>query len=62
MEVLPEVVESVMRRMLRTTPAFRDLVEVAVDEVVRDLLPTIAKQMVQDRLAELEGQEPEDAP
>jgi CheY-like chemotaxis protein len=61
MEVLPEVVESVMRRMLRTTPAFRDLVEVAVDEVVRDHLPTIAKQMVQDRLVELEAQEPEDA-
>ena len=59
MEVLPEVVESVLRRVLQTSPAFRDLVEVAVDEVVRDHLPTIAKQMVQDRMAELEAQEPE---
>lgn len=59
MEVLPEVVEVVLRRSLQTSPAFRDLVEVAVDEAVRAHLPTIARQMVQDRLAEIEAQDPE---
>ena len=59
MEVLPEVVEIVLRRSLQTSPAFRDLVEVAVDEAVRAHLPTIARQMVQDRLAEIEAQDPD---
>jgi CheY-like chemotaxis protein len=59
MEVLPEVVEVVLRRSLQTSPAFRDLVEVAVDEAVRAHLPAIARQMVQDRLAEIEAQDPD---
>ena len=59
MEVLPEVVEAVLRRALQTSPAFRDLVEVAVDEAVRAHLPTIARRVVQERLAEIEAQDPE---
>ncbi len=60
MEVLPEVVETVLRHSLQASPAFRDLVEVAVDEAVRARLPEIARRVVQERLAEIEAQEPDE--
>lgn len=54
MEVLPEVVEALLRNALVTSPAFRDLVSVAVEEAVRTQLPAIASRVVEDRLAVLE--------
>lgn len=55
MEVLPEVVEAILRNALVTSPAFRDLVSVAVEEAVRTQLPAIASRVVEDRLAVLES-------
>jgi CheY-like chemotaxis protein len=45
LEVLPEVVEGVLRRSLITSPAFRDLVAGAVDEAIRARLPDLARQI-----------------
>lgn len=56
MEVLPEVVEAILRNALETSPAFRDLVSVAVEEAVRTQLPAVASRVVEDRLATLEAQ------
>ena len=55
MEVLPEVVETVLRRTLQTSAAFRDLVEVAVDEAVRAHLHGIARRLIAERLSQLEA-------
>ncbi len=55
MEVLPEVVEAVLRQALVSSPAFRDLVSVAVEEAVRNQLPAIAARVVEARLAEIES-------
>ena len=55
LEVLPEVVEVVLRQALATSPGFRDLVEAAVDEAVRAQLAPIARSVVRERLAELEA-------
>jgi CheY-like chemotaxis protein len=55
LEVLPEVVEAVLRRTLQTSTAFRDLIEVAVDEAVRAHLPAIARRVIRERIAEIEA-------
>ena len=55
MEVLPEVVEAVLRNAVAHSPAFRDLLSVAVEEAVRTQLPAIASRVVEDRLALLES-------
>ena len=55
LEVLPEVVENVLRRTLQSSAAFRDLVEVAVDEAVRAHLPDIARRLIAERLSQLEA-------
>jgi CheY-like chemotaxis protein len=46
LEVLPEVVESVLRNALGSSAAFRDLVASAIDESVRNMTPEIARQVV----------------
>lgn len=56
LEMLPEVVESLLGKALATSPAFRELVEVAVDEAVRAQLQGIARRVVRERLAEIEAQ------
>ena len=55
MEVLPEVVEAVLRNAVTNSPAFRELLSVAVEEAVRTQLPAIASRVVEDRLALLES-------
>lgn len=55
LEVLPEVVEAVLRQALQGSPAFRDLVSVAVSEAVAESLPAIATRVVEARLAEIEA-------
>ncbi|MEL6346876.1 MAG: response regulator [Myxococcota bacterium] len=60
LEVLPEVVEAILRRVLQSSPAFRDLVAVAVDEAVRAHLPSIARRVVRERLAEIEATDSKD--
>lgn len=55
LEVLPEVVESVLRHALGGSTAFRELVAASVDEAVRDALPEIAAQVVRERLDLLEA-------
>ena len=53
--ILPEVVEAVINKAIATSPAFREMLEVAVEEVVRQELPAIARKAVRDRMAELEA-------
>jgi CheY-like chemotaxis protein len=55
LEVLPEVVEAILRHALGSSTAFRDLVSASVDEAVRDALPEIATRVVRERLAQLES-------
>jgi len=55
LEVLPEVVEAVLRHALGSSTAFRDLVAAAVDESVRETLPDIASKVVRERLTLLEA-------
>jgi CheY-like chemotaxis protein len=55
LEHLPEVVDTVLRRALATSPALRDLIEVAVDEAVRAQLGPIARSVIEERLAEIEA-------
>lgn len=55
LEVLPEVVDTVLRRLLATSPALRELVEVAVDEAVRAQVGPIARSVIRERLAEIEA-------
>lgn len=52
--ILPEVVEAVLNKAIATSPAFREMMEVAIEEVVRQELPPLARKAVRDRLAELE--------
>ncbi|MCB9778123.1 MAG: response regulator [Alphaproteobacteria bacterium] len=52
LEVLPEVVQRVLRHTLATDPAFRDLVEHAVDEAVRTQLPELVEHIASERLRE----------
>ncbi len=60
LEVLPEVVEVVLHKALSSSPAFRDLVEVAVEDAVRAQIGAIARRVIRERLAEIEagGDEP----
>lgn len=55
MEVIPEVVEAVLRNALSTSPAFRGLVEVAAREAVDERLPGMLRELVQERIAALEA-------
>lgn len=55
LDVLPEVVEAVLRQALHGSPAFRDLVSAAVAEAVAETLPAVATEVVKARLAKLEG-------
>jgi CheY-like chemotaxis protein len=55
MEVVPEVVEAVLRNALSTSPAFRGLVEVAAREAVDERLPAMLRELVQERIAALEA-------
>lgn len=55
LEVLPEVVEAVLRKALTSSRSFRDLIELAVDDAVRDQVPDIARRVIRERLAELEA-------
>jgi len=61
LEVLPEVVEAVWRRALQSSAAFRELVEVAVDEAVRAHLPAMARRIIRERIAEIEGGDGDEA-
>lgn len=55
LEVLPEVVEALLRNALDTSPTFRDLVEAAVDEAVSQHLPGIARKVLTERLDAVEA-------
>lgn len=55
LEVLPEVVESVLNKALHSSPAFRDMLEAAVDEAVRARIGVIARRVIRERLLELEA-------
>ena len=57
LEVLPLVVQRILRHSLVASPEFRDLVEVAVDEAVRAQLPELAERVVRERLRERELRE-----
>jgi len=46
LEVLPEVVEGILRNALGSSAAFRDLVAGAIDESVRNMTPEIARQVI----------------
>ncbi len=61
LEVLPEVVEVVLRRALHSSQSFRDLVETAVDDAVRAQLPALAERLVAERIRELEARRADDA-
>ena len=61
LEVLPEVVDVVLRRVLQSSSSFRDLVEGAVDEAVRAQVPAIAQRVVAERLAEMEARGHDDS-
>jgi len=61
LEVLPEVVEVVLRRTLATSDALRELVEKAVADAVADRLSEVAERVVRQRLAEIEAQASEEA-
>ncbi|MBL8614217.1 MAG: response regulator [Deltaproteobacteria bacterium] len=56
LEVLPEVVEAVLRNAVGSSVAFRDLVTAAVSEAVRAQLPEIAASIVRERLAAFEAE------
>lgn len=49
MEVLPEVVEGVLRNALGSSQSFRDLVAAAIDESVRSMTPEIARQVIAEQ-------------
>lgn len=55
LDVLPEVVEAVLTRALQTSPAFRDLIAVAVDDAVRARIDAIARRVVRERLEQEKG-------
>ncbi len=49
LEVLPEVVEGILRSALGSSQSFRDLVVAAVDESVRSMTPEIARQVIAEQ-------------
>jgi two-component system chemotaxis response regulator CheY len=55
LEVLPEVVEAVLRSSVGSSTAFRELVRAAVQDAVRVQLPELAGRIVRERLAEIEA-------
>ncbi len=56
LEVLPEVVEAVLRNALDTSPSFRDLVNATVQEVTESRMPEIAREVIRERLDEVEAE------
>jgi hypothetical protein len=52
--VLPEVVEIIINKAITTSPAFREMVEVAVEAALREELPGIARKVIRERMAEIE--------
>ncbi len=52
--VLPQVVEAVLNKAMSTSPAFREMVEVAVEDALREELPAIVRRVVRERMAEIE--------
>ncbi len=52
--VLPQVVEAVLNKAMSSSPAFREMVEVAVEDALREELPAIVRQVVRQRMAEIE--------
>lgn len=54
--VLPEVVDVVINKAIATSPAFREMLEVAVEEALREQLPRVVERVVQARLATNGGQ------
>ena len=56
LEVLPEVVEAVLRNAVGSSTAFRELVQAAVADAVRAQLPEIAAAVVRERLAAFEAE------
>lgn len=52
--VLPQVVEVVLNKAIATSPAFRELLEQAVMEAVREELPAMARRVIRERMAEIE--------
>ena len=60
LQVLPEVVEAVLRRSLHSSEAFRDMLAIAVDEAVRAQLPGIARQVVGEHVDELRSRNQDD--
>jgi hypothetical protein len=52
--VLPEVVEAVLNKAILTSPPFREMVEVAVEEALREELPALARRVIRERMAEIE--------
>ncbi|MSQ04021.1 MAG: response regulator [Myxococcales bacterium] len=52
--VLPQVVEAVLNKAMSSSPAFREMVEVAVEDALREELPAIVRRVVRERMAEIE--------
>ena len=48
MEVLPEVVEAILRNALVSSPAFREVVRGAVEKAVTDQLPSALRAAAQN--------------
>lgn len=57
LEVLPVVVQRLLRHSLSTSPEFRDLVEHAVADAVRTQLRELVEETVRERVREREGRE-----
>lgn len=57
LEVLPVVVQRLLRHNLSASPDFRDLVEQAVAEAVRTQLRELVEDTVRERVREREGRE-----
>jgi CheY-like chemotaxis protein len=55
LEVLPEVVDSLLRNALQSSPAFRELVAAAVAESVQAQLPALIERIVHARLGASEA-------
>ncbi len=52
--VLPEVVEAVLNKAILSSAPFREMVEVAVEEALREELPAITRRVIRERMAEIE--------
>ncbi len=55
--VLPEVVDVVINKAIATSPAFREMLEAAVEQAVREQLPLVARRVVQEHIAALEARD-----